>query len=123
MAEITGFTLVDAEKDTDISPLGDFIVSDSLLSIRVDVRKCFPKIVTGVRIQFDNETRCERHLPYTSFGDPSKRDKSNRVADYLGRKIPVGQHVIKATPYTERKCSCQAGTTVELIFEVKEIRL
>ena len=111
--------MVDADLDTDISPLGDFIVSDVRLSIRADVRKCNPKVTASVRIQFDNETRCERFTPYTSFGNPSQRDISNNAANYRGRIIPAGQHVIKATPYSKGKCKGERGKTVEVKFEVK----
>ena len=120
-AEITGFTLVDADLDTDISPLGDFIVSGLLLSIRADIRPCTPKVVASALITFDNETRCERFTPYVSFGDPSTRDVSNAAANYRGRNITEGKHVVTATPYTKGRCRGTPGKTVEQEFTVTPI--
>ena len=120
-AEITGFTLVDADLDSDISRLSNFNVSGANLSIRADIRPCRPKVVASVLFKFDNETRCERFTPYASFGDPSQRDVSDRAANYRGRKISVGSHVVKATPYTKGNCKGSPGKTVEKKFKVNPV--
>ena len=119
-AQVTGFTLVDAKRATDIMPLRSYVMSDvpESLSIRADVLECSPKVTMSVYIDFDGVKRCESFAPYTVFGDGSLQDVANDVAEYRGKAISVGRHVIKATPYTLDKCRGTAGRTRSLRFTV-----
>ena len=121
-AQVTGYTLVNAESNRDIMPLRSYVMSDvpESLSIRVDIRACSPKVVESVYIDFDGMTRCENFAPYTVFGDLSSQDLANNMADYNGKAIKAGHHVIKATPYTKDKCQGTAGNTHTLEFNVEE---
>ena len=121
-AQVTGYTLVDAESATDIMPLRSYEMGNvpELLAIRVDIRACSPKVVESVFIDFDGMTRCESFAPYTAFGDASKEDRANNQAKYNGKAISAGRHVIKATPYTGDRCSGTAGRTHTLEFTVSE---
>jgi hypothetical protein len=120
-AQVTGYTLVDAERATDIMPLRSYSMNDvpESLSIRVNVRQCSPKVVESVYIDFDGETRCESFAPYTVFGDASSQDLANNKAKYNGKSISAGRHTIKATPYTKDKCRGTAGNTHTLEFTVE----
>ena len=121
-AQVTGYTLVNAESDRDIMPLQSYVMRDvpESLSIRVDIRSCSPKVVESVYIDFDGVTRCENNAPYTAFGDGSSEDVANNMADYYGKAIKAGHHVIKATPYTGDNCGGTAGKTHTLEFTVEE---
>ena len=120
-AEVTGYTLVDAKRDTDIMPLRSYSMSDvpELLSIRADIRKCSPRVVESVLIDFDGKSRCESFTPYALYGDETKKDRANSKANYNGKAISAGRHTIKATPYTEDDCRGTAGKTHTLKFTVE----
>lgn len=121
-AQVTGFTLVNANTASDIMPLGSYSMSDvpDSLSIRADIRACSPKVVESVFIDFDGMTRCESFAPYTVFGDVSKQDLANDKANYRGQSISAGPHTIKATPYTSDSCRGTAGRTHTLTFTVED---
>ena len=121
-AQVTGYTLVDAKRNTDIMPLRSYSMSDvpELLNIRVDIRQCSPRVVESVLIDFDGKTLCENFAPYAVFGDDSKKDIASSKANYNGKAISAGRHVIKATPYTKDKCQGTAGNTHTLEFNVEE---
>jgi hypothetical protein len=120
-AQVTGYTLVDANRATDIMPLRSYTMSDvpESLSIRVNVRECSPKVVESVYIDFDGSTRCESFAPYTAFGDTSSQDRANDKANYHGKAISAGSHTIKATPYTGNSCRGTAGKTHTFTFTVE----
>ena len=118
-AQVTGYTLVDALRGTDIMPLRSYAMKDmpKSLSIRVDVLKCSPKMTASVYIDFDGMTRCERFIPYTVFGDVASVNRKNETV-YGGKAISVGRHIINATPYTGDKCRGAAGKNHTLVFTV-----
>jgi hypothetical protein len=115
---ISGFTLVDADLDEDIMPLADFAKKDGLLNIRANVAVCVPSVVDSVLIVLDGRSRCERYEPYAAFGDSSTIDVANDAAQYFGKKIGVGAHLITATPYSGSKCDGVAGEKFEQEFTV-----
>ena len=119
-AQVTGYTLVDAESDTDIMPLRSYSMSEvpEWLNIRVDIRACNPKVVESVYIVFDGMSRCENFAPYAAFGDRDTKDVANNMAQYSGKAISVGRHIIEATPYTQNNCQGTAGRTHTMKFTV-----
>jgi hypothetical protein len=124
--KLSDFTLVDAETDKDIMPLGDYNIHDlphQEVSIRANPKACAgPKKVDSVLITFDNPavSFCEINTPYTSFRDPSTDDLANNMANYLGKVIPAGTHTITATPYTSPDCTTGAGPKVVKTFIVSD---
>jgi hypothetical protein len=117
---INGFTLVDADLDKDLMPLADFVVSNKNLNIRVDIAVCFPKtVVDSVLITLDGKRRCEQFEPYAVFGDNNMVDVSNDVAQYFGKIIGTGFHIITAIPYTGPKCDGIAGEAYSQKFTVR----
>lgn len=100
---VSGFTLIDASTNIDIKPLGN---TDRMkqINIRANVAYCEPKIIDSVLLQLGNLTRCERHSPYAMWGDASSDDVPIEKALYYAGSLPKGKHVIKATPYSGRKC-------------------
>ena len=111
---------MDAKTAKDIMPLRKFSMSDvpKSLNIRVDILECSREVVESVLIDFDGETRCENYSPYAAFGDKSTKNVASSNANYYGRAIGAGRHVIKATPYTEEKCRGTAGKARTLRFNV-----
>ena len=65
---ITGFTLVDAKKDEEIAPLGNFDFEDvgtSELTIRADFAECRDKSIDSVQFFYDGaKGLCENFEPY-----------------------------------------------------------
>lgn len=117
--DLIGFTLYDARKGTAIQPLGDY-VKDSLpmyLNIRIEQKPSRKKQVEGVIVTFDNNstlTRCERHLPYSAFGNP----RSLFCDRYYGKVIEVGTHTITATAYPLSRCKGDPGLPLTQTFTV-----
>ena len=101
-------------------PLGDFTKKDGMHNIRANVAVCVPDVVDSVLIVLDGKSRCERYEPYAAFGDSSTIDVPNDSAEYFGKTIAVGSHVITATPFSGSKCDGVAGEKFEQEFEVLE---
>jgi hypothetical protein len=115
-AEVIGYTLVDAQLDTDIMPLRSYSMNEvaELLNIRVDITACSPSVVESVYIDLDRTTLCENFAPYTVFGD--------KKGDYHGKAIGRGRHIIQATPYTQDGCKGTAGKSNTRVFTVRKKR-
>jgi hypothetical protein len=95
------FTLIDAEANEVISVLTDFRyglsgVYVTNLNIQASFSKMLP--VQSVRMTFDYPPRsfCEEKAPYSLFGD--------RNGDYFNASIPLGTHLVTATPYAHSGC-------------------
>jgi hypothetical protein len=112
---VTSFlTLIDAESDSVIELLGDFVNYLSTPSPNLNIQASFSNDlpVESVRITFDNPKRsfCTGTAPYTVFGD------SNGI--FFGKPIPVGPHLVTAAAFAEADCQGNAGTTLSQRFEV-----
>jgi hypothetical protein len=117
-AVISGFTLIDADAQKDIMPLKNFKMTKTKVNIRAEVATCVPKVVDSVLLELDGVSRCEQFQPYAVFADNSKTDVANNETQYYGKIIGMGDHIIKATPYSGLKCDGVAGATFTRAFTV-----
>lgn len=102
--EITGFTLIDADDDSEIGPLEDYALADVPMNVNIRAEPHWCNTIpttASVLIKTDRTTRCERMEPYAAFG--------NSGDDYHGRKLVAGKHTVRATPYTGDNCDGVAG--------------
>lgn len=112
---VTKFSLVDADADLvliditqgaviDLSPFGD--VAFNIIAVTE------PPTVGSVIIETDLRSRpkIENMAPYALNGD-------NR-GDYNGMVLDIGEHVIKAIPYSERNGGGTAGDALGINFEL-----
>jgi hypothetical protein len=88
---VSAFTLVDAEIGKDIMPLGDFMLTNKTLNIRVEFDTCSHKAVDSVLMNLDGKRRCEQYKPYAVFGDSNMVDVNNDVAQYFGKFCRFGK--------------------------------
>ncbi len=114
--EIASFTLVNARTNRDIGTLSDgdtLILSDlpNRLAIRANTA---PQQVGSVVFAFngDDDLRTENTAPYALAGDRSGR--YNRLT--LGE----GEHLLTATPYTQRDGNGDAGKALTIRFTVMQ---
>ena len=91
----------------------------SKLNIRAETRRNNTN-VESVYLELDGVSRCEQFKPFAVFGDKSVNDTSNDMANYFGRTISVGRHVVLGIPYTGAKCSGYAGRRKRLVFYVSD---
>ncbi len=117
--ELTGFTLIDAQDNTDIGPLEEIALIDLNLlgniqfNIRVNTNNGDLGSVVLELTGPVQTTRTENTSPYAIFGD-SSRD------NYVPSLLPVGSYTITATPYTEPDGGGQAGAPISINFEVTD---
>lgn len=110
------FRLYDADTDGLLGVLGGNVnyttLSASSLNIQANFASDLPPI-SSVRVTFDQPARtfCETSLPYTVFGDDTR-------GDYFGATIPLGSHVVTATPYSQSGCRGTPGRNVSQAFQV-----
>jgi hypothetical protein len=108
-------TLVDAKTNSVIELLGDVIdyhrvqSSSSKLNIQATFSQDDP--VESVRVTFDNPKRsfCEENAPYSIFGDSN--------GNYYDATIPLGTHLVTATPYAQAGCKGSAGIALSQTVE------
>ncbi|MFW6162106.1 MAG: DUF5060 domain-containing protein, partial [Planctomycetota bacterium] len=112
-AEVTGLTLVDADRDRDIRPLKNGATIDlerdgGDLNIRADVKGR----VGSVRFAIDGRTvQTENQAPYALGGD--------RDGDYGSWTPDGGKHTLTATPYPRYNAQGPAGKALRITFSVK----
>jgi uncharacterized protein YjdB len=115
---IAGFTLINADTDTDMFTLSNGAeldinqIQDINLTIRVNTN---PPTVGSVHLVLKgpvNETRIENGLPYELFGYDN--------GDYFGKKFALGEYTLQATPYSEKDTSGVKGTSESIEFFVVE---
>ncbi|GAB2868399.1 hypothetical protein GCM10027044_32670 [Hymenobacter ruber] len=112
---VTGFTLVNADTDTDIRPLTNGITLNlaTLPTQNLNVRaNTSPANVDQVMFSLDGPTswgQTELVAPYALFGD-------NAAGDYFGHTLAPGRYTsLSARPFSASGC---AGTPLEITFTV-----
>ena len=113
------FALIDSKTDEIIQPIENyaFFSYNSLPSSTLNIQASFNDTVKSALLTFDNPPRsfCERSSPFAVFG--------NSNSDYLDGNIPVGPHIVTATPYNRVNCKGPAGTKISRSFEVSECNI
>jgi hypothetical protein len=106
------FILVDSIANRRIDLLTDDVRYSRLPTTRLNIEAAFISIPKSVRVTFDNPPRnfCESKPPFSVFGDSN--------GDYFNATIPVGDHLVTATPYNQTKCKGTAGPTQNLAFSL-----
>jgi predicted phage tail protein len=113
---ISGFTLVNADTDSDIGTISNGTTVDIYqikginLNIRVNTN---PTTVGSVSIKLTgpvSETRTENAIPYSLFGD----SKGN----YNGKILPEGKYILEATPYSEPALAGVKGNFLSIEFTI-----
>ena len=113
---VTGFTLVNADTDTDLGPIQDGDVIDlkvlgtNDLSLRAEV---FGADIESVRFGFNGNMnhRTENESPYAFNGD-------NGNGDYFPFQFVPGTYTVRATPYSMNNAQGQQGTPAMITFTV-----
>src|SRR5690348_4911233 len=101
-ASITGYTLVNADADTDIGPLTEGMTLDlSKLPRGLNVRANTTGPAKSVRLTFDNTKRLELQAPWALFGD--------WFGDYVAGSLGDGSHTITAQAFTGTSGSGTSG--------------
>ncbi len=110
---VTGFTLVNADTESDIQPLADGDVLDlaalptSNLSVRATAS---PGIVGSVVFDLNGQKNTENVFPYALFGDID--------GDYYDGALAEGTHTLTATPYAGANATGTAGASLTVNFTV-----
>ena len=115
---VTGFVLVDSERDVDIAAIegGETIdvrlsATDSL-SIRAEVENVDWLGSVQLELAGTHEaSQIDDQAPYTLFGDDGQ-------GDYEGRSLEDGSYEIRATPFWERGAKGEAGAPLTLSFSI-----
>lgn len=113
---ITGFTLVNADSDLEISPLTDGAMLDinALQGVNLNfTAKTNPSAVGSVSIELSgpsNSSITENVAPYTLFGD--------KDGDYQGSKLGIGEYILEAIPFSEPNLGGTRGTSLKIRFTI-----
>ena len=113
---ISGFTLVNADTDLDITDLADGNLLDinQLIGINLNIRaNTNPETVGSISIQLSGPVSAyiaENVAPYALFGDSK--------GDYNGKILPAGDYTLEATPYTESNLGGTKGTPLSIRFSI-----
>jgi hypothetical protein len=113
---VTGFTLVDADTNTDLMPLEDGAVIDlaSLPTQNLNVRaEVMPGQVGSVRFDFNGTTgfRVENVVPYALFGDWK--------GNYFEWEATPGTYSLSATPFSGSNTGGTAGMAASISFTLQ----
>jgi hypothetical protein len=105
--------LVDSQTDKNLGVLGDLNyqyhdLSSSKLNIQAIFNKSIP--IASVRVNFLKRSYCEKEAPYSIFGDVR--------GDFRNDIIPLGSHVVTATPYATTGCQGSPGIPLTTNFDV-----
>ncbi|MEQ9443809.1 MAG: choice-of-anchor I family protein [Cyclobacteriaceae bacterium] len=112
---VTQLVLVDAETDQDIMMLeeGAAIELTDLPGTKLNVRAEVMGLVTSVVFKLNDRTfQTQNAAPFALFSD--------RDGDYKEGMLPVGSHVLTATPYTRRSASGLPGMPLSISFMVTD---
>jgi hypothetical protein len=106
----TKFILLNPIVDRRIELLNRFVSYFNLPTSRLNIEATFSSNPKSVRVTFDDPPRdfCENTPPFTVFGDLN--------GDYFNATIPVGEHLVTATPYNLTKCQGSAGPSQNQSF-------
>jgi hypothetical protein len=107
-------SLIDSQTDTIIEPLGASMDYRTLPTPRLNIQANFGSDITvrSVRMTFNNPKRnfCEKKAPYSVFGDFK--------GDFFNATIPMGKHLVTATPYAQSGCQGPAGISLAKNFTI-----
>jgi hypothetical protein len=111
-----GFTLVNADTDTDIQLLKDkdVLTLQQLPTTDLNIRADFPgEDVKSVIFALNNQKnyRIENAAPYSLGGDAE--------GNYNAIQLPAGRHTLVATPYSLRNGKGVAGNPIKVTFTVE----
>jgi hypothetical protein len=112
---VTGFTLINADTDADIGPLGNGATINlaTLPTRNLNVRaNTSPATVGSVRFGYDGNATygTENGAPYALAGDTS--------GNYNAWRPAVGSHSLSATPYALSNAGGAAGASKTISFTV-----
>ena len=96
------FVLINPNTDKQIGKLENILNYTTFPTTYTNIEAKFVNTAyKSVRVQFDNPRRryCDRAAPYFIFGDN-------------GQRIPLGSHVVKATPFRGADCTGSAGKSL-----------
>ncbi|MDP5170897.1 MAG: T9SS type A sorting domain-containing protein, partial [Bacteroidia bacterium] len=113
---VTGFTLINADTDTDIGPIQDGDVIDlkvlgtNDLTLRAEV---LGNDIESVRFWFNGNSnhRTENESPYAFNGD-------NGNGDFYPYQFVPGTYTVRATPYSMNNAQGDQGTPAMITFTV-----
>lgn len=107
-------SLIDADSDSAIELLGDFVNYGSIRTPSLNIEASFSVDlpVESVRLTFDNPKRsfCKGTAPFSVFGDSN--------GNYFGKSLLVGSHLVTATAFSEANCQGTASSELSQSFEV-----
>lgn len=113
---ISGFTLVNADSDSDISTIsnGTIIDSNQIAGLNLNIRvNTNPATVGSVSIKLTGpvgETITENAIPYSLFGDSR--------GNYNGKILPEGNYILEAIPYSEPDLTGTKGNLLSIGFTI-----
>ena len=111
---VTGFTLINADTDTDIGPLTNnaTLNLNTLPTTNLNVRAETSGTIGSVRFGYDGNAnyQTESVAPYALAGDAS--------GDYNAWTPTLGSHTLTGTPYSEASGGGTAGTALTVSFNV-----
>jgi hypothetical protein len=101
------FVLINPNNDKQIGELESTVKYTTFPTTFTNIEAKFVNAYKSVRVQFDNPVRryCDREAPFLIFGDN-------------GRRIPLGPHTVKATPFRGVNCTGSAGKSLIQSFNV-----
>ncbi|MEM8970029.1 MAG: carboxypeptidase-like regulatory domain-containing protein, partial [Bacteroidota bacterium] len=114
-SSVAGFQLIDAQTDAVITNLldGTRLYSEDLsqsLAIEVLVNEPVGSLRISVNGPGLSTAKNESAPPYASFGDDG--------GDFNGKMMTAGTYTATATPYSGRNAMGEAGTPVQISFEI-----
>jgi hypothetical protein len=111
---VVAFTLVDADTDTDLSPIRNGeLLNRALLPENLSVRVSLNNSAGSVVFALDTNAafQLENNAPYALGGD-------SPAGDYIAVDLPAGPHTIRATPFAGANGTGAAGGSREVQFYV-----
>ncbi|WP_317196481.1 PKD domain-containing protein [Robertkochia flava] len=120
MMEIIGYTLVNAETDTDILDLTEGLQIDASqfatnsLNIRANPGTVAVGSVVLTISGAVNYNRVESVAPYALFGDSN--------GNYFGQSMPAGNYTLTAVPYALSGAGGAQGNSLSLNFSIVQIQ-
>ena len=112
---ITGFTLINADTETDLLQLTDNLIVDFNttsglgLNIRVDTQGAVGSVVIQLSGPV-NSNKTENVAPYALFGDAG--------GNYLGQPLPQGNYTLTSTAYSGANLSGSVLDTETISFSI-----
>jgi hypothetical protein len=114
LAAVASFTLINADTDVPLGPLahGQTINLAQLPTANVNIRADTAEPIGSIRFDFDGQLsfRIENTGPYALFGDTD--------GNYRAGSLSVGNHMLAATPFSQRNANGTAGSPLSIEFTV-----